>query len=318
MKLYKAKIKPESNFITPLFGDTIFGSLCLVLRETLGEERLNLLLSNFESEKVPFLSVSSAFKSGFLPKPTAPFELLGEDKKERKENKKRIWLTREAFAKGEFSSALDGEKSEGEMAFHNCVDRATFSAGSEGGEVYVLREFLPPESDIYLCFDESRLAENELKKALILLGKAGFGKKNSSGKGRFSVESFEAFSFEKPELKEDEVAAFVALSPFVLHANLGVKEAFYEPFTRFGKRLGEQFVKTPVLMANTGALLVFKEKSGECERTCVRANLGSEKECEVNLCGENLRLGEALVHQGKAILAPTKVKKQRLENDKKE
>jgi len=74
MKLYKTTIKANSNFATTLKGDTIFGQICWYI-ELLKKGELKKMLENYD--KKPFLIVSDAFISGYLPKPKMPSHFLG-------------------------------------------------------------------------------------------------------------------------------------------------------------------------------------------------------------------------------------------------
>ena len=82
MKLYKTTITPLSSFGTTLRGDTLFGQLCWACKFIFGENELNELLSDYESS--PFLIVSDAFASGYLPKPTVPLKELGANVDDKK------------------------------------------------------------------------------------------------------------------------------------------------------------------------------------------------------------------------------------------
>ena len=103
MNLYKTTITPKSNFSSKLKADQLFGQFCWAIRYSLGEERLKELLSNYEQQ--PFIVFSDAFAKGFLPKPSLPSKLLNENAKEKKQNRKKIWLTLNQLQKGEFNKA---------------------------------------------------------------------------------------------------------------------------------------------------------------------------------------------------------------------
>ena len=76
MKLYKTTFTPTSNFATTLKGDTLFGQICWAIRYTFGNDKLSFY-SNYETS--PFLIVSDGFTKGYIPKPSLPSNLLGED-----------------------------------------------------------------------------------------------------------------------------------------------------------------------------------------------------------------------------------------------
>ena len=103
MRLYKTTITPISSFATPLKGDTLFGQICWAIRYIYKEDRLNSLLQNYDTE--PFLIVSDGFASGYLPKPTLPSALLNESLKDKKINRKKIWLNPSDLQAGNFQNA---------------------------------------------------------------------------------------------------------------------------------------------------------------------------------------------------------------------
>ncbi len=78
MKRFRAIIQPQTAFITPLYGDTLFGQCCWALRHQHGETTLQQWLDGYTSGK-PFMVVSSAFIDGYISRPTMPLGLLGFD-----------------------------------------------------------------------------------------------------------------------------------------------------------------------------------------------------------------------------------------------
>ena len=106
---------------------------------------------------------------------------------------------------------------------------------------------------LFFLVDETRIDVETIRKGFEAIGKAGFGKDATIGRGRFSVLGCERFEFaaKKPN-------ALLTLAPSVLSGQ-GIEEAYYEPFTRFGKHGGPLAHglpwKNPVLMADTFALV---------------------------------------------------------------
>jgi len=67
MKNYKATIRPRSSFVTPLDSDTLFGSICWLIRWNYGEKKLNDFLAEYQD--APPLLISSGFQTGCIPMP---------------------------------------------------------------------------------------------------------------------------------------------------------------------------------------------------------------------------------------------------------
>ncbi len=70
--LLRYKIKPVSPIITPLMSDTFFGHFCWALRYDKGEKYLEDFLSIYKEGNPPPVLFSSAFISGYLPRPIMP------------------------------------------------------------------------------------------------------------------------------------------------------------------------------------------------------------------------------------------------------
>ncbi len=292
MTLYKTTITPKSNFTTPLKGDTLFGQICWAIRYTFGEQRLSELLKEYEEK--PFLIVSDGFASGYLPKPTMPSRLLGEDSELKKENRKKVWLTLEDLQSGNFQNA----KTDGEVGYifkematiKNSINYLTFGT-DDGGKFapYALMEAKFSKQDVYfLLSDELRLSE--LDRAIGLISQCGYGKRASIGKGMFEYDAFEQVSTRR------ESNAFMVLSPTVVDAEK-FKELYYEPFTRFGKHGGALAhvnpFKNPLLMADSGGVVLYDE-------VCEKEYIGRA------VSGHSVNANT--IHQGYGILIATEIK----------
>ena len=134
----------------------------------------------------------------------------------------------------------------------------TFSTGGEGFDPFSLEEitFLH-QPVIYVLFDNS-FSEEIILKRLNLIGKVGFGKKGSIGKGHFIAEIDESFK----GFDEVESDYYLTLSPTILHKSKDVIEkAYYNTFNRFGKYHSSSTpFKKPLLMADSGAVVKLNEK----------------------------------------------------------
>lgn len=256
MTLLKTTITAESNFATPLHGDTLFGQVCWMIRYRWGIERLEGLLEHYTTK--PFLIVSDGFASGYLPKPTLPSRLTGEDVTEKKENRKRIWLTIEELQRGEFTKSRTDDEAENhtrsETLVKNSIDYKTFTTGT-GFDPYSEKEYHFTRKDLYFLLDESRFTLAELDETLALLGEAGYGKNATIGKGRFRPSPLEEM-----DLSVRNTTTYMLLSP-VNASGLEAKAFFYEPITKFGKHGGDLATqapfKQPLLMAKSGSVAVL-------------------------------------------------------------
>ncbi len=260
MKLYKTTITPISNFATTLKGDTLFGQMCWSIRYALGEEKLTLLLKDYETE--PFMVVSDGFASGYLPKPKIPPLLLGENSNEKKQNRKKIWLTIGQLQNGEFAEAKTDDEAQNcdkkAQVIRNSINYKTFTTSEDGAFApYGEKELALTKKDIYFLIDEERFTLEELQKSFEQLSLHGYGKDTTIGKGRFAFQEFEEVKL------NHESKTFMTLSPFSPQG-LDCKELYYEPFTRFGKHGGERaFVnafKKPILLADSGSVAHFESK----------------------------------------------------------
>lgn len=289
MKLYKTTFTPTSNFVTSLKGDTLFGQICWAIRYKFGNEKLESLLSNYETS--PFLIVSDGFSKGFIPKPSLPSSLLGEDADLKKENRKRIWLKIDDLQNANFSKALKNEdvnmKDKNLAVVKNSLNYKTFTTDESGKfSPYSEEESFISSKDVYFLLEDF-FSLDELKETIHMVSMIGYGKNSSIGKGFFEFSDFEEIQL----INDSKV--FMTLSPSVL-IEQNIKTSFYEPFTRFGKHgvgLNTNPFKKPLIMANTGAVIVFEE---------IQNKLFIGKAIKGHSSFENT------VHQGYSIIIPIK------------
>ncbi len=277
MRTFRATVVPLSAFGTPLKGDTFFGQLCWAVRNRLGEARLEELLKGYTAGQ-PFVVVSDAFPSGYLPRPALPghyFEELPDEN--RKAVKKRVWMQLDKVATPlaqwlvhcVASNAIAGGSVSERPQPHNTIDRATGTTGEGafapyamsqlwyGSKVAPRREFVEAKLDLYVVLDEARLSADELKTLIGDIGALGYGRDASIGLGKYRLDGFEAF--ELPS--QDRANAWLTLAPCAPQGlEWDAERCFYNVFTRFGRHgdigvhTGKPF-KTPVLLAQTGAVL---------------------------------------------------------------
>lgn len=291
MKLYKTTITPESAFGTPLKGDTLFGQMCWAIRYGLGNEKLEDLLTNYRNGDIPFLVVSDGFAPGYLPKPKMPGALLSEKSEDKKENRKKVWLTVAELAAGEYKKARTdeevGNKDKTFSLMHNSINYKLFHTG-DGFDPYGTAVLALPQKDIYFLVDEIQYDKEMLFETLWTLEKMGYGKDTTVGLGRFSFSPPEEVNFAAG-------TTIMTLSPF-FPADEEYERFYYEPFVRFGKmgadRATKNAFKSPLLLADTGS--VVKQKTANDKPYIGRAILN------VSTAYEDT------VHQGYAITVPIK------------
>ncbi len=290
MKLYKTTFNPISNFATSLKGDTLFGQICWAIRYTFGNDKLESLLSTYETS--PFLVVSDGFAKGYVPKPSLPSNLLGENNDLKKENRKKVWLKLEELQNGDFLKALKDEDvlniNKTTIVVKNSLNYKTFSTDDSGVfSPYGESETIISPRDIYFLIDINTFSLEELKQTIKTLSLMGYGKNTSIGKGFFEFDDFEEM-----ELMNSS-KTFMTLSPVILN-NQNIKNCYYEPFTRFGKHSSGIDVnpfKKPILLANTSAVISFEsEYSKFYMGKAIKGHSSDEK----------------TVHQGYSIIIPIK------------
>jgi CRISPR-associated protein Csm4 len=258
MKLYKTTIEPLSYFAANLRGDTLFGQLCWMARFCYGNDCLKQLLADYDES--PFMIISDAFESGYMPKPKLPLsKLLSPEcakNADKKEERKKQWIKPDDLLTfGEFHALSKKEQDSVVNVAHNSIDYRTFTTGKDGFAPYGSREIEMNKKDIYVLIDEKRFSLGELKNTFDVLGCYGYGKDSSIGKGRFTLSSFE-----RVENLNTQSNSVMALSPFSPQG-LECKAIYYDPFTRFGKkgafRSQENPFKKPLLLADTASVVVF-------------------------------------------------------------
>lgn len=264
MKLYKLTLRPQSSFMTPLKGDTLFGQLCWQIRETHGNDHLEQLLEGY-TEQRPFAVISDAFTHNTLPMPNVPMHLKTQLSQANDVKKlKKIKHVSTDKLQQPLNQWLDRQSSETTaqaipyQRMHNSINRLTNSTGGEGFSPFTLNKYTYPANtllDCYLALDEQRLPPQQAQHMFETIGLIGFGRKANTGHGKFSVESLTQVEPHHPQAN-----AYLTLAPARVKPQGWIAEkSYYQLFTRFGRH-GIQLVhnqpfKQPVMMMDTGALL---------------------------------------------------------------
>ncbi len=275
MKRFRAIIQPQTAFITPLYGDTLFGQCCWALRHQHSETTLQQWLDGYTSGK-PFMVLSSAFVDGYISRPTMPLGLMGFDTTEadRKAVKGKEHLPLDVLQiplSGWHSQAINDADLEKKLNIsnikleqdrtHNSINRQTGTTGSEGGFAPYDRQLTWYHPNlklaIYIVLDETRISAEQAKHALHHVGQQGFGKEASSGLGKFDVTDFSEWA---PSASQS-ANAWYTLAPCAPQGlEWQPEHCYYQPFVRFGRHggtavhTGKPF-KNPALLAQAGAIL---------------------------------------------------------------
>jgi CRISPR-associated protein Csm4 len=260
--LYRLRLKLIAPFGTPLVSDTLFGHLCWAIRDLRGEEALVRWLARQDEE--PWL-VSDAFPAGLLPRPIlAP--IVERDQKNTRKSKKdrrKAWIKVEDFIS--HREALSAAKLDMLVCFapweevhedkatpspgargmaarpitrldavrqaHNTIDRRSGRTPETGGLYFVDEDWtfaIFPYRDVYV---RTHGGSEEITALFAAIGKRGYGKDATWGRGRFEVEGIAPASELEGEVSEQ--ARLLSLSHGVLTDNM--EEARYRLVTRYGK-----------------------------------------------------------------------------------
>jgi CRISPR-associated protein Csm4 len=279
MKLLKITINPLSPFRSKIEGDMLFGQICWHLFYK-DKTLLENLLVNYEKE--PFLIISDAFKSNYLPKPKFPSVFLKEtDKTKKKLYRRKNWLLIDDLLEAKFENTKEKNFIKTKYEVKNSINRKTFTTDSENFAPYTTEYFEYEKADIYLLIAKE---EKLIIEMLEEIGEVGFGKDASLGKGRFEIEKIEDVT----HFFERKSNIYIALSSFCMKDN-NCENIFYDVYTKFPKTRGDlkNPFKNPLILAKTGAGII-------CNK-------------DIKFIGKaitNFLNDSKIVHQGYAITLP--------------
>lgn len=277
MKTYRITIRPDTAFGSALLGETIFGQLCWIYRSIKGDEALSKSLEHY-TDGAPFLVVSDAFVSKYLPLPNIPSALYDASDKglDRKALKKKIYIKSKdiskkvstlrnvAFTEAELF-ADDGsgmrQSQKTDIHTHATLNRMTGCTGDDIFAPYIKRDtFFKTDLmfDIYAVADEEFVSEDLLGQMFALLGLSGYGRDASAGLGKFSLKSVSPVDI---KVNSKSVMTLASCSPCV--EGIDPENTYYRTKTHFGRHgdlgaLSANPFKNPVLLAKAGAVLSFK------------------------------------------------------------
>lgn len=145
---------------------------------------------------------------------------------------------------------------------HNTINRFSGTTGTGAFAPYTKENFFYRPGltlGLFVLLNESVTDIESIRKGLERIGAWGYGRDASTGLGRFEI----AEHAERPLPCPDNANACYTLAPSVPSRD-AFSSSFFAPFVRFGKHGGELATgknpfKRPVIMADEGAVFLFKE-----------------------------------------------------------
>ncbi len=244
MNLVTLKIKPKSYFGTYPKGDTIFGQIVSEFYLS-GDRSFDNYLGGS-----PKLVVSDMLPFGYFPKPILPLGCFGKNL-DKKVLRKAKFITLKALQNGELLEGCEDIKFFEELTtVKNSINRTTFSTGEGDFAPFgVVEKNIFKELWMFVLADES--IRTKTLQTIQKIGKYGFGKDTSVGRGVFECE---VIDFEIPKI---DTNYYLTISP-VIPNDENILKSFYEPITRFGKYgyhgADSRAFKKPTLLCESGSV----------------------------------------------------------------
>lgn len=211
MLTIRYRLKPQSSFITDWSSDTIWGCLAWALARRKGDQAVTNLIASCIHNDPPFI-VSDAFPCDFFPRPLIPMprqeitSLTLDRILQAKKQKKTRWLPPSQFHAARNLEAYEVPIVESpfvhELTLHNQINRLTHTTADEGllyaQEETWLNTKAYPYLSVYARVKPDWL--DTVNQLMEDMGQAGIGARASTGKGVFTVQTVEDFSF--PSISE--------------------------------------------------------------------------------------------------------------------
>lgn len=264
MDYFKLMIKPISPFITEPVSDTLFGQICYTL--SLMGENMEDILKDYDKE--PFLVVSDMLPMGYALKPQEPAALseninvntLAGRKSEK--NKNRVYID-DVIKNGKITAVHNPTWTiEHYNMTHASINRFTGTTSKgEHAPYNIIEYYYNTKNNTDFYFDLYIYVNDKYREKVIdaikLIGKYGYGKKASLGRGLFVMQSVEDVSIDTT----GKNSLFTLGNCVIYGMKNKCEELYYTPLTRFGKH-GVYTAKTmpfksPFVMASQGALFKY-------------------------------------------------------------
>ncbi|MGD0277177.1 MAG: hypothetical protein ABSB79_14185 [Syntrophales bacterium] len=264
-------IKPLAPLMTPIMSDTLFGHFCWAIRYQEGEKSLESFLRRYDGHNPSPVLFSSAFPSGFLPRPAIPpmkreearsfaERHFGSDMESIYNGLARIksWNKRR-FIRMDLWQAIkdrydnvalyerifeDGDKSEQDnltkiLTAHNRISRLSGTVPPEGGGLFMRGKdwYLPGiVLDVYVQILDETMGDSVHDFLTRYLPQSGFGADKSLGMGVLEIARDEHFKSDQMEVAGANACVSLSLTAF---PEMGAYPAFYHLCTKFGKLGGD-------------------------------------------------------------------------------
>ncbi len=275
--LYRYKIIPRSPIMTPIMSDTLFGHFCWSLLYSQGEDYLTNFLNSFGNDKPAPVLFSSAFQTGYLPRPDFPplrrdrvrqfvNKHYGEKKNEQYTGLSTIkdWSKIRFVSLRQWQNLKDDYSDERlygefvsedvrkgkpiyelEVSASNIINRISGSVEQEGGGLFQREKIWYLEGvelDLYVEVNDDEMSGLAKWFLTEYLPEHGFGADKSTGMGSLSISPDE--SFEPDMFHVDNFNALMSLS-MVSFLGMEKYDAFYRLKTKFGKLGGSFAASSP-------------------------------------------------------------------------
>lgn len=270
--LYRYNITPRSPLMTPIMSDTLFGHFCWAIRYREGEGYLSDFLNSFGEGRTAPVLFSSAFLSGYLPRPTLPppprdqvrkflhshfgdakrdiFDGLSKVKEwnKRRQITIRQWLSlKKDYSDIDLYKNFSGETDEGgkkttevEIATSNSINRLSGTVPSEGGGLFQREKtwYMDGVSlNIYVEVSDEDILPAVDWFLTEFLPENGYGADKSIGMGSLMIEQDNLFDSSVFLTQGANARMSLSFSSFIGMERI---DAFYRLKTKFGK-LGGSF-----------------------------------------------------------------------------
>jgi len=288
METIKIKLTLKSPVISKFQSDTIFGHFAWGVYYLYGKSRLKELLSNFKTK--PFIIFSDGFEEGLLVKPfLEPYMMPVESMDLNKKYKKTSFIPAEwifnninnltdkilfnQFKKEKYNECLKNpcnkckekerkqKNKEKVLVLKNSIDRK-LNKTTQG--LYSIEEIFYRDNykiDIYCKYDKNQINLDEIKKVFDFIGKRGYGKDKSIGKGKFEVKIIKDFK-EKRFFEIDKTKPFY-LNLSSMFKDNDIKLSYGKKFTKFPKTGGNLAnylpFKNPIVLFQAGSTFLVKK-----------------------------------------------------------
>jgi CRISPR-associated protein Csm4 len=268
------RIQVEAQLAYWIRGDILFGQMCRAYADLFGNDAMNRLALQYVTAD-PWCVVSDARPEGYIPRPCVPIASLYSkaaimpSNEERKTFKHKIWVPRTAamspldewggacMSAAEIAHRYDcKELSVAGSRIWWAVNRNTrVQSGRAMASYLEVSRSIPLELTIIV--DTGSVTVAQVAQCVAFVGLEGYGRRHSSGWGRFNVLQLLTLAPTPPKTGQ----SLLTLAPSAPQGmGMSPHRSWYKPFVHMGK-LGpaqtEQsgpIGKTPLLLAQTGAV----------------------------------------------------------------